>query len=216
MDNPAVPALDPEEDDNFRASELDFPIVGIGASAGGLMALIHLFEHMPHDTGMAFVIILHLSPTHESHSDEILQRNTKMPVMQVTETVPIEPNHIYIISPAMQLSMNDGHLTVSDLERSGNHHVAIDLFFRTLAHVHKERAIAIVLSGSGSDGAVGLTRIKEQGGITFAQNVHDAEHDGMPRNAIATGLIDFILPVVEMPQKLIDLWQNARKIELPN
>jgi two-component system CheB/CheR fusion protein len=111
--------------------------------------------------------------------------------------------------------MNDGYLNVTDLERPRGQHVAIDLFFRALAEVHKERAIGIILSGTGSDGAVGVTRLKEQGGVTIAQNPSDAEHDGMPLAAIGTGIIDFVLPVVEIPQKVIDLSGNARIIQLP-
>jgi two-component system CheB/CheR fusion protein len=196
-------------------SSLDFPVVGIGASAGGMQALQRFFEHMPNDNGMAFVVILHLSPSHESNVDSVLQRTTRMPVLQVTQPQPIEKNHIYVISPKQQLTMNDGYLSVSELERHFGHPIAIDLFFRTLAEVHRERAIAIVLSGTGSDGAVGLARLKQEGGVTFAQRPDDAEYDGMPSAAIGTGMVDFVLPVVEMPQKLIDISRNARLIELP-
>jgi two-component system CheB/CheR fusion protein len=196
-------------------SHLDFPVVGIGASAGGLPALQRLFENMPQHSGMAYVVILHLSPKHQSSADHILQRTTRMPVTQVVASVQIEADHVYVIPPNRQLEMVDGFLSLSDLERPRGGHVAIDIFFRTLAEVHRERAVAVVLSGTGSDGAVGLTRIKEQGGVTIVQSPGDAEHDGMPQAAIRTGIIDFVLPVVDIPQKLIDLWANARRIELP-
>jgi two-component system CheB/CheR fusion protein len=196
-------------------STLHFPVVGIGASAGGLPALQRMFENMPAVHEMAFVIILHLSPKHPSSAAAILQRSTRMPVVQVTSKVEIERGHVYVIAPNLHMSMMDGLLLVSELERPRGQHVAIDLFFRTLAIVHRERAIAIVLSGTGSDGAVGLSRIKEQGGVTLVQAPADAEHDGMPTAAIRTGAVDFVLPVVEMPQKLIDLWNNAKNIELP-
>lgn len=196
-------------------STLDFPVVGIGASAGGLQAIKLFFENMPHDNGMAFVIILHLSPDHQSIADQIIQESTRMPVLQVTETVPIEKNRVYVISPAQRLTMNDGNLEVSDNDPHLGRHASIDLFFRDLADVHQERAFCLVLSGSGSDGAVGLSRIKEQGGITMAQMPEDAEFDGMPRAAIETGMVDLVLPVVEMPQKLLDLWHNSREISLP-
>jgi two-component system CheB/CheR fusion protein len=196
-------------------STLHFPVVGIGASAGGLPALQRLFENMPASHEMAFVVILHLSPKHPSSAAAILQRATRMPVVQVTSKVQIERGHVYVIAPNQQMAMMDGLLLVDELERPRGQHVAIDLFFRTLANVHRERAIAIVLSGTGSDGAVGLARIKEQGGVTMAQAPADAEHDGMPAAAIRTGVVDFVLPVVEMPQKLIDLWENARNIVLP-
>lgn len=143
-------------------STLDFPVVGIGASAGGLQAIKLFFENMPHDNGMAFVIILHLSPDHQSIADKIIQESTRMPVLQVTETVPIEKNRVYVISPAQRLTMNDGNLEVSENDPQLGRHASIDLFFRDLADVHQERAFCLVLSGSGSDGAVGLSRIKEQ------------------------------------------------------
>jgi len=164
---------------------------------------------------MAFVIILHLSPDHQSIADKIIQESTKMPVLQVTETVPIEKNHVYVISPAQRLAMDDGFLKVSSNAARETRHASIDLFFRDLAEVHRERAFCLILSGSGSDGAVGLSRIKEHGGVTMAQVPEDAEFDGMPRAAIDTGMVDLILPVTEMPQKLLELWQNAKEITLP-
>jgi two-component system CheB/CheR fusion protein len=198
------------------APHLPFPVVGIGASAGGLNALLRLFENMPATSGMAFVVILHLSPKYDSSADQVLQRATRMPVLQVTESVEIQPNHIYVIAPNLDLSMNDGGLQVSEAARPRGQHVAIDRFFRTLAEAQMERAIALVLSGSGGDGAVGIARVKEFGGVILVQSPSDAEHDGMPLAAIGTGLVDFILPVVEMPQKLVDLWANAAIIELPD
>jgi two-component system CheB/CheR fusion protein len=200
----------------LRPSTLDFPVVGIGASAGGLQAIKLFFENMPQDNGMAFVIILHLSPDHQSIADKIVQESTQMPVLQVTETVSIEKNHVYVISPAQRLSMNDGFLEVSTSDARETRHASIDLFFRDLADVHRERAFCLVLSGTGSDGAVGLSRIKEQGGITLAQAPEDAEFDGMPRAAIDTRMVDLVLPVVEMPQKLLELWRNSQEISLPN
>ncbi|WP_137806331.1 CheR family methyltransferase [Pseudomonas sp. G(2018)] len=196
-------------------STLPFAVVGIGASAGGLQALKSFFEHMPADSGMAFVIILHLSPNHESVADRIIQDVTQMPVRQVTDTIGIEKNTVYVISPAHDLKMNDGYLSVTSSDRLPGSHIAIDLFFRDLADVHKERAFCVVLSGTGSDGAVGLSRIKEQGGITLVQAPEDAEFDGMPRAAIDTQMVDLVLPVVEMPQKLLELWRNSQAITLP-
>ncbi|MBB3221529.1 CheR family methyltransferase [Pseudoduganella umbonata] len=196
-------------------SHLRFPVVGLGASAGGLQALLQFFENVQPGNGMAFVVILHLSPKHESLADNVLQRATYMPVIQVTERVPIQPEHVYVIAPNQQLSMDDGHLGVSALVRTPGHHVAIDIFFRTLAMAHRERAFAVVLSGTGSDGAVGIERIKEQGGVALAQAPADAEHDGMPVAAIGTGMIDFVLPAEELPAKLAELWENARHIQLP-
>lgn len=202
-------------------SKLDYPVVGIGASAGGLKALIMFFEQMPSDCGMAFVVILHLSPKHESNADKILQNVTRMPVLQVTQPVPIEHNRIYVIPPAMDLSMNDGYLRLLKPTRERGPQVAIDLFFRALADVHHTHAIGIVLSGTGADGSVGLSRIKEQGGVTLAQSPEDAEYDSMPLSAIETGMVDIVLPVVDMPQRLVELARNlkallARKYPLPS
>ncbi|MET1080848.1 MAG: CheR family methyltransferase [Pseudomonas sp.] len=211
IESTSVPHKTPEQ----VPHPLDFPVVGIGASAGGLQALRRFFENMPSDNGMAFVVILHLSPRHESNADKILQRVTRMPVVQVTEQLPIEKNHVYIISPALNLVMSDGHLGVSEADPVQGRHIAIDLFFRTLADVHQQRAYCIVLTGTGTDGSVGMARIKEQGGLTLVQSPDDAEYEEMPRNAIATGQADLILPAAEMPQKLLDIWSNARAIWLP-
>ncbi|MBK5001856.1 response regulator [Pseudomonas sp. S31] len=200
---------------HLATSHLNFPVVGIGASAGGLEAIGTFFRHMPSDCGMAFVVVLHLSPDHQSVADRIIQEATAMPVRQVSDPVPIERNHVYVISPANRLSTNDGYLRVSPANRRRGDHVAIDLFFRDLADVHKSHAFCVVLSGTGADGAVGLSRIKEQGGVTLVQSPDDAEYDGMPRAAIETGMVDMILPVAEIPQKLLDLWRTARQVRLP-
>ena len=194
---------------------LPFPIVGIGASAGEIQALVRFFENMPKDTGMAFVVVVHLSSRHESHVDEILQRATRMPTVQVASSLKIEKNHVYVISPASNLEMVDGMLRVVPAERPRERHVVIDVFFRTLADEHTDRAVGIVMSGTGADGSVGIARIKEQGGVGIAQLPEDAEYEDMPRAAIESGAVDFILPVAEMPQKLADLWSNASRISLP-
>lgn len=199
-----------------KRSNLGFPVVGIGASAGGLGAAMSFFEHMPDRPDMAFVVILHLSPEHESQAAEILQRCTRMPVLQVTATVSIEANHVYVIAPALQLTMSDGKLMVDVASGPRGRPIAIDVFFRTLAHAHRERAIAIVLSGSGSDGALGVAAIKGEGGVAIAQMPGDAEHEGMPAAAIATDQVDFVLPVIEIPDKLAELWRNARHIQIPD
>ncbi|KLI97370.1 chemotaxis protein CheB [Luteimonas sp. FCS-9] len=205
----------PHGQDAALRSHLKFPVVGIGASAGGLAALRQFFEQMPSTGGMAFVVILHLSPRHESQADQVLQRCTRMPVVQVNAPTPIEPNHVYVISPTKTLTMSDGYLRVEPVDRPPGRHVAIDQFFRTLADAHMDRAVGIVLSGTGSDGTVGLARLKEQGGVAIAQTPEDAEYEDMPRSAIASGRVDFVLPVVDIPAKLVDLWRNASRIQLP-
>ena len=196
-------------------SGLDFPVVGFGASAGGLGALLSCFENLPASPDMAFVVILHLSPKHESHAAEILQKATPMPVRQVQADMAIERNNVYVIPPTHSLRMYDGHLGLSDRLRNHGAPVSIDLFFRTLADAHGERAVGVVLSGTGSDGSVGIARLKERGGVVIAQSPADAEYSGMPDSAIATGKVDIVLPVADIPQKLVELWNNARGIELP-
>ena len=199
----------------LATGSLDFPVVGIGASAGGIQALLRLFKNMPSDTGMAFVVVLHLSPKHESVADQVLQGVTTMPVLQVTAPTRIQKDCVYLISPSNNLSMKDGQLLVTHADRPPGRPVAIDLFFRSLAEAHGARAISIVLSGSGTDGAVGIARIKEFAGITIAQDPEDAEYEDMPRNAIATGMVDIVLPIADIPKKLVDLWTNMRAIEVP-
>jgi two-component system CheB/CheR fusion protein len=196
-------------------SHLKFPVIGIGGSAGGLKSVIRFFEQMPANEGMAFVVILHLSPTHKSSAAEILQRVTGMPVRQVNETMPVQANHVYVIPPGVELTMSDGHLCVTPSERVAGRNIAIDVFFRTMAQVHGGRAVCIVMSGTGSDGAVGLTSVKEHGGISMAETPEDAEHDGMPRAAIATGAVDFVLPAAGMPERLVEIWRSAQNIQLP-
>src|SRR5215207_1278041 len=136
-------------------------IVGIGASAGGLKALQQFLQHMRNDSDLAFVIILHLSPEHESNLAALLQHHTSMPVTQGTEVTRVERNHVYVIPPARDLALTDGTLQLSEPQRHHGQHVAIDLFFRTLAETHGPNAAALVLSGTGSDGASGLKRVKE-------------------------------------------------------
>jgi two-component system CheB/CheR fusion protein len=206
----------PPSDPGITPSHLTFFVVGIGASAGGITALQRFLEATPSDSGMAFVIVLHLSPNHESNIAQILQPKTKMPVRQVNDEVAIEPNHVYVIPPNRDLRMQDGKLQIiAAAARLQGRHTAIDLFFRTLAEAHRERAVGIILSGAGADGAVGIARIKEKGGMTVVQTPEDAEYDSMPNSALRTGMVDIVLPVAEMPQKLIDLARNASEIRLP-
>ncbi|TLX61532.1 chemotaxis protein [Stutzerimonas nosocomialis] len=196
-------------------STLNFPVVGIGASAGGLQAVARFLAQVPADSGMAFVVVIHLSPDHESHAASVLQRATPMPVSQVVGPTRLEAGRVYVIPPGKDLVLSDNHLCLSDLPPGAGQRAQIDTFFRTLADAHRNRAFGIVLSGAGSDGSVGLARIKEQGGVTLAQQPQDAEYASMPRCAIDTGKVDLVLPVEDMPQKLLDLWTNAHAIQLP-
>ena len=207
--------MDPEERSSNK-STLAFPIIGIGASAGGLTALQRFLPAFEPDTGMAFVVVMHLAPDRESMLGTILQRDCRMPVVTVTERTQIEADHVYVISPALALEMSDGHLSVAPQTAIEKRRRAIDTFFRSLAFAHRERAIGIVLSGSGDDGAQGLKRLKETGGVAIAQSPEDAEFNSMPNAAIESGAVDFVLPVAEMPSKLTALWNNARSIQLPD
>src|SRR5262249_25109443 len=152
----------------------------------------------------------------ESTLDRVLQGSTRMPVVQVTGAVRIEPDHVYVIPPSRSLAMRDGVLELGDPASVNGQSAAIDLFLRTLASAHMDHAIGIVMSGTGSDGSLGLRNIKEQGGVTLAQLPEDAEHGAMPRNAINTGAVDFVLTAAEMPQRVLQLWQNMQRIQLPS
>ena len=215
------PALEmPETDSESKtlesaAESKDFLTVGIGASAGGIKPLKEFFSAMPDDNGMAFVVILHLSPEHESQLPAVLQTNTKMPVIQVTETVKIAPNHVYVIPPTKYLAMVDGEIRLIEPETIRGKRVPIDLFFRTLADAHGKNAVCVILSGTGADGASGLKRVKEAGGLCIVQDPSEAEYDGMPRSAMATNLVDLILPVGEMPAKILAFQQSAEQTKLP-
>jgi two-component system CheB/CheR fusion protein len=197
-------------------AEKDFLVVGLGASAGGVRALQEFFATMPPNSGMAFVAILHLSPRHESDLAPILQAQTTMPVIQVNETHKVEPNHVYVIPPNHDLEMVDGVVRPIKVEKKEGRRVAVDFFFRTLAESYARNAVCIVLSGTGSDGTLGLKRVKESNGFAIVQSPEDAEYDQMPRSAIATGLVDWILPVHRMPEKLIGFRQSSERLHLTN
>ena len=190
-------------------------VVGIGASAGGIRALREFFDGVTEDSGMAYVVILHLSPQHQSNLPELLQNRTMLPVTQVNEPVKVEPNHVYVIPPQKYLIMSDGIIRLTEPERLHGHPTSIDLFFRTLADTYGKDAVAVMLSGIGADGTVGIGRIKEQGGFAIAQDPNEAEYDNMPRSAIDAGLVDIVLPVSEMPAKLVAIRDAARHLPPP-
>lgn len=170
------------------------PIVGIGASAGGLEAFQRLLKALPIDTGMAFVLVQHLDPVHESILTRLLASATLMPVMEVKEGMAVEPNHVYVIPPNKVMSIRDGALHLAARLKAGSAHMPIDHFFRSLAESERHRAIGVILSGAASDGTLGLGAIKAEGGITLAQDEASAKYTGMPRSAAAAGCVDFILP----------------------
>lgn len=183
----------------------NFPIVGIGASAGGLAAFEDFFSGMPIDKNpdMAFVLVQHLAPDHKSILTDLIQRYTSMQVFEVVDGVMVQPNCAYIIPPGRDMAFLGGTLQLLEPASPRGQRLPIDFFFRSLAQDQHERAIGIVLSGSGSDGTLGIRAIKGEGGMAMAQNLESAQYDGMPRSAIATGLVDYILPPAEMPAHLI-------------
>ncbi|MBL9092066.1 MAG: PAS domain S-box protein [Planctomycetaceae bacterium] len=177
------------------------PMVGLGGSAGSISALQDFFRAMPPDTGSIFAVVLHLSPTHASTLPELLQAVTKMTVAQAEDGQRVEKNHVYVIPPGKYLATVNGHLKLTELEGERGKRVAIDFFFRSLADTHSPHAVAIVLSGADGDGAIGIKRIKERGGLTIAQDPDQAEYSTMPRAAIETGMVDGVLDVRRIPEQ---------------
>lgn len=188
--------------------EASFPIVGVAASAGGLEAFIQLLSHLPTDTGMAFVLIQHLSPDCESLLTEILTRATQMPVREVHNGMTVEPNQVYVIPPNTKMVLSDGLLQLSPREKVFGKYMPGDAFFTSLAADRGHKAIAVILSGSDGDGSLGLKAIKAAGGVTFAQCETTAKFDSMPNTAVATGNVDFVLPPEKIAEELSNLSRN--------
>ncbi len=186
------------------------PIVGIGASAGGVGALRRFFPNVAPDSGMAFVVVQHLDPDHGSALAEVLARSTSLPVTQIGDDTAVEPDHIYVIPPNVALTIREGRLLLSRPVAPRGQRNSIDEFFISLARDQAENAACVILSGTGSDGTVGLRAIKEGGGLTLAQS--EAEYDGMMRSAVGTGLVDFVLRAEEMPAKLADYFSHVTRL----
>jgi two-component system CheB/CheR fusion protein len=191
----------------------DFPIVGIGASAGGLEAMEVFFKNMPQNSGMAFVVIQHLDPTHVGILPELLQRNTAMEVLQVTDRLKVLPDHIYVIPPNKSLTILNGVLHLFALIQNRWLRLPIDIFFRSLALDKLNKSAGIILSGMGSDGSIGIKSIKEQGGFALVQEPATAKFDSMPLHATEAILVDIVAPVEELPAKLIALFEHTVVIE---
>jgi PAS domain S-box-containing protein len=191
----------PHED--VPAGPLTTPIVGIGASAGGIEALSLFFDAMPTDSGCAFVVVLHLDPKRESEMARILSARTKMPVIQVADGMRLAPGHVYVIAPDTDLTVGDGRLHVSRPTQTRGPRHPIDTLFASIASEQHERSIAIVLSGTGSNGTVGLKEIRAEGGMSLVQSPETAKFDGMPRSAISAGLADHVLAPDKMPEILL-------------
>jgi len=197
------PAVDPVvEEETPRQDIPRFPVVGIGASAGGIEAVKQVLQALPADTGMAFVLVQHLDPTHASMLTEILSRATSMPVSEVTDQMAVEPNHVYVIPPGMNMAISQGTLRLSPREETPGQHRVVDHFLHSLAEDQGHKAIGVILSGSATDGTLGLEAIKAEGGITFAQD-DTAQHKSMPRSASAAGCVDFVLPPDEIAREIV-------------
>ena len=185
-----------------------FHIVGIGASAGGLEAFLEFLSALPADTGMAFVLIQHLEPHHESQLAQILSHSTKMPVVQAEEGQEVQPNHVYVIPPNTVMVIRNRALRLVPRLESGKPYYPVDIFFESLASDQGPQAVGIVLSGSASDGAQGIRAIKAKCGATFAQDERSAKYGGMPHSAIASGAVDFVLPPARIAEELVNLNSN--------
>jgi len=208
------PAVAPPPDGSGvagAASDSSFPIVGIGASAGGLKAFEAFFSGMPADVepGMAFVLVQHLAPDHKSILPELIARYTRMAVLEVTDGMQVRPNSVYIIPPNRHMALLHGRLELLEPSEPRGQRLPIDFFFRSLAQSQRERAIGVVLAGTGSDGTFGVRAIKAEGGMVIAQRPGSTEFDGMPYSAIATGVVDWQLLPREMPAQIIAYASHA-------
>jgi len=192
-----------------------FPIIGIGASAGGLEALEHFLSHVPQNSGLAFVIVQHLSPTRQGIMPELLQRCTAMKVIQVKDRTRVQPNGVYVIPPNKDMSILHGVLHLLEPPTQRGLRLPIDFFLRSLAQDRQEQSIAVILSGMGSDGTLGLRAIKEKAGLVLVQDPATAKFDGMPRSAIDSGLADIVAPVDDLPGRIIAYLQRVPLTQTP-
>ena len=205
---PAKPATTPQaakQVSSRRGSPTNahpLSVVGVGASAGGLEAFEQLLRSLPNDTGLAFVLVQHLAPKHESMLSELLAKATRMPVVEVTQGMRVQGNHVYVIPPNADMSISDSVLHLSPLSPDRGLRMPIDSFFRSLADTYQSRSIGVILSGTASDGTLGLQAIKALGGVTFAQDEQSAKYSAMPRSAIAAGNVDFVLPPEAIAREL--------------
>ncbi|WP_295404398.1 chemotaxis protein CheB [uncultured Thiocystis sp.] len=209
-DPDSEPSSEPDSEP-APATEPPFPIVGIGASAGGLAAFEAFFSAIPADlqTGMAFVLVQHLAPDHKSILTELVKRYTSMAVQEVVDGVTVRPDRAYIIPPNLDMALLNGKLHLLEPKAPRGLRLPIDFFFRSLAQDLRERAIGVILSGTGSDGTLGARAIKGEGGLMMVQTPKSAAYDGMPRSAIATGLVDFELTPADMPAQIMDYVAHA-------
>ena len=199
---PSDQAMPGVEDSNY--------VVGIGASAGGLESLELFFKNMPIDSGLAFVVVQHLSPDFKSLMDELLARHTKLRIHRVENGMQVERDSIYLIPPKKEMIISGGRLLLTDKDPDRDLSLPIDHFFRSLAQDVGRCSVAIVLSGTGSDGSRGILDVHEAGGLVFSQNEESAKFDGMPKSARDTGIVDYVLPPEEMPAAIINHIKRSR------
>jgi two-component system, chemotaxis family, CheB/CheR fusion protein len=200
------------------ASEADSgkpAIVAVGASAGGIHALQNFFGALPEHTGAAFVVVVHLDPGHRSEMQQIIAARTKMPVVQVGSRDRLQADHVYVIPPDRRLQLVDHQISALEFDEPRGQRAPIDLFFRSLAERLGD-GFAVILSGAGSDGAIGVRAVKEVGGIILVQDPSEAEYASMPRSAIAMGVADFVLPVRDLAKRLVDLIRNKESVTIPD
>src|SRR5215467_9956023 len=193
-----------------------FPIVAIGASAGGLEAFSNLLRSLPAAPGIALIFIPHLDPTHESAMVELLSRTTRLPVHQAVEGMRVIVNTVYVLPPNSDMTISEGVLHLLRREAGRGHHMPIDNFFRSLAEDQGSNAVGVILSGTANDGTLGLSAIKDNAGITFAQDANSAKYDGMPNSAISSGMVDYILPPDRIAQELVRIQKQPSTRELPS
>ena len=210
--SPVLPASAEQQSALRRGGPI---VVGLGASAGGLSALREFFDTVRADTNLAFVVVVHLSPDHESHLADLLQAHSAIPVSQVTTETVIEPNRAYVIPPGRNLTAVDSHLRLAPLVDTRTGRAPVDHFFKTLAETHDGASIGVILSGTGSDGTAGMRYIRDHGGLALAQDPDEAEYDGMPRSAIATGSVDRVLRISEMIPQILEFERTRPQLPAP-
>lgn len=204
--NPLQPEWGVEEED--KSPESLKSIVAIGASAGGLEALQRWFDSVPNDTGAAFVVIQHLSPDYKSIMDKLLERHTSMPTKVVDASMLVEPNHIYLIAPGKEMTLEGSHIVPIARNTNTRLHLPINHFFRSIAHNMRFKSIGVILSGTGSDGCLGIKAIHESGGLVLVQSPDDSQFNGMPVNAIATGVVDLVASIEELTVTVVNFLKN--------
>jgi len=208
---------DPDRDALSQASveaaqashSLTVPVVGLGASAGGIEAFTEFFAAMPEKSGAAFVLVLHLDPTRESQLSSVVARHTPMPVSEITDGMEIRANHVYVIAPAFDVTLVGDTLRLRKPAQPRGHTHPVDALFRSLAEQRAERAVAIILSGTGTNGTQGLREVKAAGGLILVEDPADARFDGMPRSAIGAGLADRVLSPGKMPGIVVDYLRHG-------